>query len=81
MSKLYHAERGVLLDGDFNLHANNCASCAQFNAEKPATAALLCLEGSVLWKRKNHEPQPRKKEFKPETVRSSKEVKAAMKYK
>lgn len=79
--KQYFPERGVLLDSSFAFHAQSCESCKRFNAERPETAALLCLEGSVLWKREKAEPAKRKEEWRPPTFVSKAEVKAKMKYK
>ncbi len=45
------AHGSVLLDGDFVHHAAHCAQCCSFDVTRPATAAALCLEGAVLWKR------------------------------
>lgn len=77
----YHAERGMPLDGSFAIHAPLCDKCQKFDPDKPATIALMCLEGVVLWKAANREVVARKPNWKPDTVRSKKEVKAAMKYK
>lgn len=49
--KPYHAQRGVPLDADWMTHLASCERCRLFDATKPATAASLCLEGSVLYKR------------------------------
>lgn len=48
--KVFDATRGgVLMDATFKDHARDCAQCVQFKADEPATAALMCLEGSVLY--------------------------------
>jgi len=44
--------RGVPLDPDFLTHQGACERCRAFDG-LPASAANLCLEGSVLWKREN----------------------------
>lgn len=50
--KTYVAQRGVQLDADFTSHvAGGCEQCHQFDPERPATAAVMCLEGSVLYTR------------------------------
>ena len=81
MTKPYDAQHGIMLDGSFALHCTGCEECRRFDAEKPATVALLCLEGSVLWKKENHEPTPRVAQHRPETVVSKEAAKRAMKYK
>lgn len=51
--KKYDASRGVQLDANFLSHAGDCEQCRRYDAEKPATLALMCLEGAVLYKRDN----------------------------
>ena len=53
MRKKFVPEKGVLLDANFLSHVINCDQCKRYEADKPATLALQCLEGSVLWKREN----------------------------
>lgn len=57
--KEYKPDRGVLMDSNFENHAAHCESCKLFAPDRPATAAHLCLEGSVLWKRDNPAPRSR----------------------
>lgn len=44
---------GVPMDANFHSHQTNCERCKQLDIEKPATLALLCLEGSILYKQEN----------------------------
>lgn len=79
--KVYLAETGIALDATFAHHATNCEQCMRYDADKPSTLALQCLEGSVLWKRENSTPIKREKADQSATVVSKSEAKAAMKYK
>jgi hypothetical protein len=81
MTKSYHAEKGVAIDDTFAHHLHNCARCRQFDAAKPATVALLCLEGAVLWKRENGVKVTPEREQKKETIVSKVEAQKAMRYK
>lgn len=54
------AGSGFPLDGaSFAQHAVACADRGRFDAAKPATLALLCLDGAVLWKKDNAQPVKR----------------------
>lgn len=78
--KQFSADRGILLDAFFTTHAVGCEQCCRFNAEKPATAALMCLEGAVLYKRDNPVKAPRVVAEKGENFATKAEVRRAMKY-
>jgi hypothetical protein len=78
--KLYHPAHGVAIDDTWATHVHRCDACRQFDATKPGTLALLCLEGSVLWKRENQDKSKPKKE-RDESYASPKAIKAAMRYK
>lgn len=79
--KVYHAERGVAIDDCWANHVHHCVPCRQFDATKPATVALLCLEGAVLWKRENGVKVTPERAEKQETIKSPAEVRRAMRYK
>lgn len=79
--KMYHPEKGVPIDGDFLIHLSNCAQCRRYDATKPGTLSLLCLEGSVLWKRENVVSVPKTTRRSDDSYASPKDLKAAMKYK
>jgi len=79
--KTYRAETGIALDSTFLYHAASCEQCKLYDESKPATLALQCLEGSVLWKREHATPVSREQGWKPDTVVSKDEAKRAMKYK
>ena len=55
MSKIkeYDYSRGVLMDGTWDSHKAQCERCGRFDSATPATAAEMCLEGAVLYKRDN----------------------------
>lgn len=78
--KPYDASRGVLLDADFTQHCKTCERCAQFDAAKPATAALMCLEGSVLYKRDSVVRERKPQADRGDHYATKAEVKAAMRY-
>lgn len=80
--KEYQATRGIQMDESFPAHvASGCEQCRRFDAGKPATAALMCLEGSVLYKRDNATRKPAERASRPSTFASKAEVKRLMKYK
>lgn len=79
--KIYRAEVGIQIDDCFANHVYNCATCKQFDAAKPASVALMCHEGSVLWKRENGVKVTKEREERSETFASKAEVKKAMRYK
>lgn len=80
-TKVYRAESGVLLDSTFAHHSTSCKECQRFDADKPSTIALMCLEGSVLWKRENGVTVKREQEERPRNWASKADVKKAMRYK
>jgi len=52
--RAYVPTRGFQIEGQtFAQHQRSCPRCGRFDEEKPATLALLCLDGSVLWKKDN----------------------------
>lgn len=77
--KPYTAARGLQMDAYFTTHAVGCPQCCRFNENKPATAALMCLEGSVLYKRDNAVVK-REHVEKPDTFATKAEMKRATKY-
>lgn len=79
--KIYTAEKGVLLDGNFLTHAAHCKDCQRFEEAKPASIALMCLEGSVLWKRENAVHVERATQERGPNFASKADVKRAMRYK
>jgi hypothetical protein len=79
--KDYAPETGIPLDPTFGTHKLNCKLCQRFDPERPASASLLCLEGSVLWKRENQVKEKRAPIIRDEYRRSKEEVKAATRYK
>ena len=79
--KKYEAEHGVPLDANWRTHSTDCAECKRFDADKPATIGLMCLEGAVLWKRENAVGPKRQTVDRPDNWASKSEVKAAMRYK
>lgn len=81
MTKIYNSALGIAIDDCFANHVYSCATCKQFDAAKPATVALLCLEGSVLWKRENGVKVTPEREEKKSTVVSKAEVKKVARYK
>ncbi len=81
MTKAYKAEKGVELDSSFAFHCSRCDVCKRFEANKPATVSLLCLEGSVLWKRENVTATPRSAPARGDHYASAAEVKRLMRYK
>ena len=48
--KAYEPALGIAIDSTFAAHVEHCQKCQRYDATKPATLALLCLEGSILWK-------------------------------
>ena len=79
--KAYQAEKGVLMDAKWADHLRNCAACQRYDEAKPATLALMCLEGSVLWKRENVTEPARQLEERKSTHCSKDELKRLMRYK
>lgn len=79
--KVYRAESGIALDSTFAHHSTSCEECQRFDAKKPATIALMCLEGSVLWKRENGVTIKREQEERSQSWASKADVKRAMRYK
>lgn len=80
--KTYHAERGVPIDATFLDHQRNgCEQCKRFDETKPATVALLCLEGAILWKRENGVKVTPEREAKSENIVSKEALRRAMRYK
>lgn len=78
--KPYRADVGVQLDPSFTSHLARCEQCAQFDASQPASAALLCLEGSVLWKRENKVAAPRQLFVRDGNKASKDEIRRITKY-
>lgn len=78
--KTFDANRGLRLDGDWEGHSQTCERCRQFDATKPATAAVMCLEGAVLYKRDNAVVKRTHVE-RDEHHATKAQVKAAMRYK
>ncbi len=72
---------GIQIDADWLSHRAGCEDCRQFDESKPATAAVMCLEGAVLYKRDNKPTERRERVEKPDTYASKAQVKAAMRYK
>lgn len=72
---------GVPMDANFISHTANCANCKQFDAAAPATFALLCLEGSVLWKRENTDAPKREPLARGQFETTTKHAKELMRYK
>ena len=81
MTKAYEAKKGVPLDNNFQTHSAGCNQCKQYDEAKPVTVALLCLEGSVLWKRENATPVKREHPDRGQHWANAAEVKRATKYK
>jgi hypothetical protein len=81
MRKNYEAEKGVLMDANFVSHCSNCAQCRMFDAERPASISVMCLEGSVLWKRENAVAAKREPVRKSDNYASKDELKRIMRYK
>jgi hypothetical protein len=79
--KAFQPGAGFQLDGDFATHTSHCADCRQFDADKPATAALMCLEGSVLYKRDNPDRRTRSEAQRDDNYATKAQIKAAMRYK
>lgn len=77
--KQYSAARGIQMDATWFSHAASCSQCRRFNESKPATAALMCLEGSVLYKRDNAVVK-REHAEKPDNYATKAQMKAATKY-
>jgi hypothetical protein len=50
--KAYVPLKGIPLDSDFMTHAAICDNCRKVN-DTPVSLGNLCLEGSILWKRKH----------------------------
>lgn len=74
-------EGGVLMDANFKTHVALCELCQRFDEEIPSTAAQMCLEGSVLWKREHPSEAKRGRLERPSTWRSMDEIMAVTKYK
>lgn len=79
--KIFTAERGVALDPYFGMHIHDCEQCSRYKPSEPATLALLCLEGSVLWKRENKAEVEKKAEYQNPNQTSKAEAKKLMRYK
>lgn len=79
--KQFDAGRGVQLDQNFLTHSASCDRCRMFDESRPATAAHMCLEGSVLWKRDNLTTTPKPKVERSEHYASKTQVKRLMRYK
>lgn len=78
--KTFDPNAGVALDGSWDSHRLLCERCAQFDAARPATAAAMCLEGAVLYKRDNV-VTTRQRIERDEHHGTKAQVKAAMRYK
>jgi hypothetical protein len=82
MTKNYIADKGVPLDENFLRHTAGCDKCRKFKPESPASAAHLCMEGAVLWKRENATAAVRQPKYADSQFRASAaEVKKLMRYK
>lgn len=80
--KVFDANRGLQLDATFESHvANGCERCRQFDATKPATAALMCLEGAVIYKRDNVTRPRSVTADRPDNFATKAQMKAAIRYK
>lgn len=79
--KIFEAERGVLMDAYFTSHQGYCAACQRFNPSKPATAALMCLEGAAPWKRDNTKAPKREPVQRSEFFATKGQMKALTRYK
>jgi hypothetical protein len=79
--KVFSAARGIQLDHNWEQHAAVCEACGQFDAKKPATAAAMCLEGAVLYKRDNIEKPQTPKPERTDNYATKAQMKAAMRYK
>lgn len=71
---------GVPLDASFAEHREACEQCREFSPEQPGSAACLCLEGSVLWKRENVRKPAKLPEPRDDFHVSKAAVKRAMRY-
>ena len=71
----------VLMDAKWADHLRNCEACRRYDETKPATLALMCLEGSVLWKRENVSGPARQQEARSDNYCSKDELKRLMRYK
>lgn len=78
--KNFDPNRGLQLDGTWEDHARACDRCAQFDPTKPATAAAMCLEGAILYKRDNAVAR-RQRVGRDENRGTKAQVKALMRYK
>lgn len=78
--KKFEATRGLALDGDWKAHLATCERCRQFDPQRPATAAVMCLEGAVLYKRDNPSTKPRQRAERSDTYATKEQVKRAMRY-
>lgn len=77
----YEASKGFpIMAVNFSHHLTACDRCRQFDPKKPATAALLCLDGAVLWKAE-HPREKAEPRFRPSTWASKKTVRKVMRYK
>lgn len=79
-SKKYDANFGALLDESFATHSRDCPDCQRFDAEKPATASLMCLEGSVLYKRDNVTRPRSARPERDDNYATKQQIKAATRY-
>lgn len=79
--KVFTAERGIMLDHNWAEHAAVCEQCKRFDAKKPDTAGLMCLEGAVLYKRDNQTRPVTPTPPRTDNYASKAQMKAAMRYK
>jgi len=78
--KPFHVETGVLLDESWWYHRQVCERCKSFDAERPATAANMCLEGAVLFKRDNTVRVKRPEPERDDNFATKAQMKALMRY-
>lgn len=80
--KDYDPKNGVTMDASFADHVTlGCEQCKRFDPNKPATLSLMCLEGSILWKRENGVSVKPQHVEKDSTHCSKEELRRAMHYK
>ncbi len=79
--KDFQATRGVQMDDNWESHRRDCERCRAFDASKPATAAAMCLEGAVLYKRDNQTRPKAVEAPRDEHYATKAQVKSAMRYK
>jgi hypothetical protein len=51
------------IDGAFRWHRKNCDQCRRYIPSSPATLALLCLHGAILWKQQFPRKPKKPKEY------------------